>query len=231
VLGPSAIALNETMWTDQEGMQPYPVPIAMTEDDIQQTIEEFAVSAELAIATGFDGIELHGANGYLIDQFLKTASNQRSDQWGGSVENRARFAIEAARAVSERIGTQRTGIRLSPYGVFNGMDADAQTDALYAHLAQALSELKLLYIHIVDHSAMGAPEVPWSIKNKIREKFAGTIILSGGYDAERANADLQAGRGNLVAFGRPFIANPDLVKRLKDGTRLNTPDAAHIAPE
>jgi N-ethylmaleimide reductase len=225
VLAPSAIALNETMRTDQEGMQPYPIPTAMSEDDIQQTIKEFATSAELAIAAGFDGVELHGANGYLIDQFLKTASNQRSDRWGGSIENRARFAVEVARAVSERIGGQRTGIRLSPYGAFNGMDADAQTDALYAHLAQALSELKLLYIHIVDHSAMGAPEVPWTIKNKIRENFGGAVILAGGYNVERATADLQAGRGDLIAFGRPFIASPDLVRRLETCTPLNTPDA------
>ena len=225
ILAPSAVALADNMWTDQEGLQPYPVPTAMTEDDIRQTIEEYAASAQLAIEAGFDGVELHGANGYLIDQFLNTATNRRTDAMGGSVENRARFAITVAQAVSERIGAERTGIRVSPYGVFNGTTADPEMDALYVYLAKAFSELGLAYIHIVDHSAMGAPEVPWSIKDAIREQFGGTIILSGGYDdAERANSDLEAGRGHLVAFGRPFIANPDLVDRLQHGAPLATPE-------
>lgn len=223
---PSAVALEGQMWTDQEGLQPYPVPDEMTEADIGQAIYEFSVSATLAIEAGFDGVELHGANGYLIDQFLNAATNRRTDSWGGSVANRARFAIEVAKAVSARIGPERTGIRLSPYGVFNGTATDAETDALYILLAKALSELGLTYIHIVDHSAQGAPEVPWALKGAIRENFSGTVILSGGYDAERANADLEAGRGQLVAFGRPFISNPDLVQKLRRGDALSTPDDA-----
>lgn len=226
ILAPSAVALEEQMWTDQEGMQPYPVPKAMTENEICQTIEEYALSAQLAMEAGFDGVELHGANGYLIDQFLNTATNRRSDAWGGSVENRARFAVEVAKAVSGRIGADRTGIRLSPYGVFNGAAADAEMEALYIYLAKALSELGLAYIHIVDHSPLGAPEVPWTTKDAIRENFGGTIILSGGYDAERARADLDAGRGQLVAFGRPFISNPDLIQKLSRGGALADPDAS-----
>jgi len=224
VLAPSAIASADNMWTDQEGLQPLPVPTAMTEEDILQTIDHYANSAELAIATGFDGVELHGANGYLIDQFLNTASNQRDDRWGGSIENRARFAIEVAAAVSQRNGPSRTGIRLSPYGVFNNMKPDAEMDTLYEYLAKTFAELKLAYIHIVDHSSLGAPEVPWSVKNKIRDNFGGPIILAGGYDAERADADLQAKQGDLIAFGRPFIANPDLVQRFKTGQALNVTD-------
>jgi len=224
ILAPSAVGLEEQMWTDQEGLQPYPVPSAMNDEDILHTIEEYATSAQLAIEAGFDGVELHGANGYLIEQFLNVATNRRTDSLGGTVDNRARFAIVVAKAVSDRIGANRTGIRLSPYGVFNATTSDPDTDALYIHLAAAFRELELAYVHIVDHSAMGAPEVPWSIKDAIREGFGGAIILSGGYDAERANADLAAGRGQLVAFGRPFISNPDLVQRLKLGGSLTTPD-------
>ena len=224
LLGPSAIGLSGTMWTDQEGLQPYPVPTAMTPADIEQAIEEYAASAALSVEAGFDGVELHGANGYLIDQFLNTASNQRTDRWGGSIENRARFALAVAAAVVSRIGAGHTGIRLSPYGVFNDMQPDADMEALYAYLAAELSKLGLAYIHIVDHQAMGAPEVPTSVKSVIRNAFRGAVILSGGYDRARAEADLNANKGDLVAFGRLFIANPDLVRRLENGTVLAQPD-------
>ena len=226
IVGPSAIRLSDTMWTDQQGMQPYPIPVAMTEADINSAIEEFASSAALAIEAGFDGVELHGANGYLIDQFLNTASNQRADQWGGAIENRARFAIRVAQAVSSRIGAARTGIRLSPYGAFNDTQADADMDALYQHLASEFSKLGMAYIHIVDHHAMGAPEVPAAVKSKIRNAFSGTLILSGGYDETRATSDIKAGKGDLVAFGRPVLANPDFVHRLKNGIPLAQPDAS-----
>lgn len=226
VLAPSAVGLSGAMWTDQQGMQPYPTPEIMSEADIGKAIEEYAASATLAIEAGFDGVELHGANGYLIEQFLNTASNQRADQWGGSIENRARFAIEVATLASSRIGASRIGMRLSPYGVFNDMVADAETAPLYTHLAGALSKLGLAYIHIVDHSSQGAPEVPAAIKAGIRKVFHGALILSGGYDRARAEVDLNAKRGDLVAFGRPFLANPDLVARLKNGIALNQPDAS-----
>jgi N-ethylmaleimide reductase len=224
ILAPSAVGMSGAMWTDQQAMQPYPVPAAMTEADIRQAIGEFAASAALAIEAGFDGVEIHGANGYLVDQFLNTASNQRTDEWGGSIENRARFALEVARAVATRIGGSRTGIRLSPFGVFNDMQPDALTEALYEHLARELSKLGLAYIHMVDHSAMGAPAVPASVKEKVRNAFLGAVILSGGYDRAKAEADLAAGKGELVAFGRPFLANPDLVARLENGVPLAQPD-------
>ncbi|MBS1155901.1 MAG: NADH-flavin oxidoreductase/NADH oxidase [Proteobacteria bacterium] len=226
VLAPSAVAVPEEMWTDADGMQPYPVPHEMSEADIAQSIAEYAASAKLAMQAGFDGVELHAANGYLIDQFLNTASNQRNDRWGGNVENRTRFAVEVAKATAAAIGAERVGMRISPYGVFNAQVPDAEMDAVYLRLIDGLNALGLLYIHVVDHSAMGAPEVSPELKAKIRAAFKGHYILSGGYDVARADADLDAQRGDLVAFGRPFISNPDLVSKLKLGQELVAPDFA-----
>jgi N-ethylmaleimide reductase len=223
-LAPSAIANSGTMYTDAQGPQPYPVPREMTETDIEQAIAEYIHASRSAIDAGFDGVELHGANGYLIDQFFNAASNHRSDAWGGSVANRIRFAVEIARRVGEAIGFDRLGIRLSPYGAFNDMTADPDTDAVYTRLADELGKLGLLYIHIVDHSAMGAPPVKPAIKQAIREHFKGHVILSGGYDADRAEADLIEKKGDLVAFGRPFISNPSLVEKLRSGAPLTPAD-------
>lgn len=224
IVAPSAIALAGEIWTDSSAMQAYPVPAEMSEDDIAAAITEYANAAKRAIEAGFDGVELHGANGYLIDQFLNTASNQRTDKWGGSVENRIRFAVEVAKASAAAIGADRIGMRISPYGAFNGMTADAKMDALYLRLVEELNAIGLVYIHVVDHSSMGAPEVSAELKSKIRANFKGKYILSGGYDTARANADLDAQKGDLVAFGRPFIANPDLVQKLQSGAALTAPD-------
>lgn len=224
VLAPSALAAPGEMWTDSNGMQPHPTPIVMNEGDIAQAIAEYANAAKRAIEAGFDGVELHGANGYLIDQFLNTATNQRTDKWGGSVENRIRFAVEVAKAAAAAIGADRIGMRISPYGAFNGAATDAKMDAMYLRLIEELNGIGLTYIHIVDHSSMGAPEVSAELKAKIRANFKGKYILSGGYDATRANADLDGNHGDLVAFGRPFIANPDLVQKLKNGAAPTAPD-------
>lgn len=224
IIAPSALAAPGDMWTDSSGMQPYPVPAEMSETDIRQAIAEFADGAKRAIEAGFDGIELHAANGYLIDQFLNSASNRRTDNWGGSTENRIRFAVEIAKAAAAAIGAERIGMRISPYGVFNGMAPDDQMDAMYERLIDELNAIGLAYIHIVDHSSMGAPEVSPQLKAKIRAAFKGRYILSGGYDPARANVDLDAGRGDLVAFGRPFISNPDLVAKLKNAAPLTAPD-------
>jgi N-ethylmaleimide reductase len=224
IVAPSALAGPGEMWTDSSGMQALPVPEAMSEADIAQTIAEFANSAKLAIEAGFDGVELHGANGYLIDQFFNTATNQRTDRWGGSIENRIRFAVEVAKAAVAAIGAERIGMRISPYGAFNGTAPDAEMDAMYLRLVEELNKLGLVYIHIVDHSSMGAPEVSPTLKANIRSAFKGRYILSGGYDAARANVDLDADRGDLVAFGRPFISNPDLVQKLRSGAALTPPD-------
>jgi N-ethylmaleimide reductase len=224
VVGPSDVPLPEPVWVDATGQTPAAAPAPLTEAEIEATIEEYAHSAELAIQAGFDGVELHGANGYLIDQFLNTASNTRTDRWGGSVENRARFLVEIARRSAARIGADRIGVRISPYGVFNAMKPDADMDALYTHVASELSAIGVAYIHVVDHSAMGAPPVPGAVKAAIRANFKGAYILSGGYDRARADADLAEGKGELVAFGRPFIANPRLTTLMRDGGELRMPD-------
>lgn len=224
LLAPSPLAAPGEMWTDSDGLQPYPEPQEMTEDDIRRAIGGFVAASANAIEAGFDGVELHGANGYLIDQFLNTATNRRTDQWGGSVENRIRFAIETAKACAAAVGAGRLGMRISPYGAFNGAAPDDEMDALYDALIAELDEIGLVYIHMVDHSAMGAPEVSPALKAKVRESFRGAYILSGGYDKERAEADLAEGKGDLVAFGRTFISNPDLVRKMKDGGELTAPD-------
>lgn len=224
IIAPSALALSGDMWTDSSGMQPYPVPVEMNEADIASAIAEYAHAAKLAIQAGFDGVELHAANGYLIDQFLNKATNQRTDRWGGSIENRIRFAVEVAKASAAAIGAERIGMRISPYGAFNGVAPDVEMDAMYLRLVEELNKLGLIYIHVVDHSSMGAPEVSPALKAKIRSTFKGRYILSGGYDAARANVDLNTDRGDLVAFGRPFISNPDLVQKLQSGAALTAPD-------
>lgn len=227
VIGASPIpASNTEMYVDGKGMLPLPIPEEVSTEDVAALIHEFVQSAKNAIEAGFDGVELHGANGYLLEQFLNSASNQRTDKYGGSVENRNRFVLEVAAAVADAIGKEKTAIRLSPYGVFNDIVPDADTETQYTQLAKGLGEIGIVYIHTVDHSSMGAPEVSHSVKATIRENFGGTIILSGGYDADRAEADLEAGKGELVAFGKPFISNPDFVKRIKLGAELAAPDFA-----
>jgi N-ethylmaleimide reductase len=226
LLGPSAVAAAGEMYTDAEGMKPNAMPQAMTEADIKATIEEFVQAAKNAVAAGFDGVELHGANGYLLEQFIRPNSNRRTDRYGGSIENRARFVLEVADAVIKAIGKDKVGIRLSPFGVFNDMPAYDAMEADYTYLAQQLNARGLVHIHLVDHSPMGAPPVPDSIKKMFRSVFKGTLILSGGYDAARAESDLAAGKCDLIAVGRPFLANPDLVGRWKAGAAVNAPDSS-----
>lgn len=226
VVGPTDKAVSGEMYTDKKGPQPHTPPRKMNRSDIEQAISEFVLAAENALKAGFDGVEVHGANGYLIEQFINPNINDRDDEYGGSVENRSRFLLEVTEAVAEAIGRERTGVRLSPYGVFNDTGAFDDVDDTYIYLAGQLSQQGLAYIHIVDHSDMGAPEVPAVLKEKIRKEFTGTYILSGGYDRDRAENDLQENKGDLVAFGRPFIANPDFVERIKVNGILNEPDSS-----
>ena len=226
VLAPSAVAAKGEIYTDAEGMKPLPTPHAMTEADIKTAIAEFAQAAKNALTAGFDGIELHGANGYLLEQFIRPNSNGRTDRYGGGIENRARFVIEVVNAVIAAIGKDKVGIRLSPFGVFNDMPLYPEMEADYTYLAQKLNAAGLLYIHLVDHSSMGAPKVPDSMKATFRSVFKGALILSGGYNAARAESDLAAGKGDLIAVGKPFLANPDLVERWKTGAAVNAPDMA-----
>jgi N-ethylmaleimide reductase len=226
VMGPSAVAAKGEMFTDAEGLKPHPIPHAMTAADIKSTIAEFVQAAKNAMAAGFDGVELHGANGYLLEQFIRPNSNTRTDNYGGSIENRARFALEVVAATIAAIGKDKVGIRLSPFGVFNDMPLYPEMEADYTYLAQKLNAAGLLYIHLVDHSSMGAPKVPDSMKATFRSVFKGALILSGGYNAARAESDLAAGKCDLVAVGKPFLANPDLVARWKAGAAVNAPDMA-----
>ena len=224
ILAPSAVAAAGEMWTDSSGMQPNAMPTAMTEAQIKSTVAEYAQGAKNALDAGFDGVELHAANGYLLEQFIRPTSNQRTDAYGGAIENRARFVLEVVDAVVKAVGKDKVGIRLSPFGVFNDMPVYPELADEYAYLAEQLNARGLVYIHLVDHSPMGAPAVPDSIKAMFRKTFKGALILSGGYDAVRADKDIADGRCDLVAFGRPFLANPDFIARSKAGAAMNAPD-------
>ncbi len=214
------------MWTDTQGMQPHTEAQGLTGAEIAQTVAEFAQSCRLAIEAGFDGVELHAANGYLLEQFLNPHVNTRTDGYGGSIEGRNRFVLEVARAAAQAIGAHRVGIRLSPYGVFNGTGAFDEVDAQFKALTQALSDQQLMYLHVLDHSAMGAPAVPAALKAELRSLFKGPFILAGGFDRDSAEQTLAEGRADLIGFGRPFLANPDLVARMKAGAALNAADVA-----
>jgi N-ethylmaleimide reductase len=224
VIGPSSAVCPGEMYTDSKGNQPLSPPRPMTEPDIAYAIDEYVASARLALDADFDGVEIHGANGYLIEQFLNPLVNTRTDVYGQGMEGRNKFAHEVASAVVKAIGAERVGIRLSPYGVFNGTGEFPEVQTQYLSLAAKLSALKLLYVHLVDHSSMGAPPVPADFKVKLRNGFNGLFILSGGFDQTTAEAALVAKRGDLVAFGRPFLANPDLLARMQKNAPLNQPD-------
>lgn len=221
VLAPSAIKANKSMWTDQKGLQSLPEPKEMDRAEIEHTQKEYVKASQYAIEAGFDGVELHGANGYLIEQFLSPVSNQRTDEYGGSVENRCRFAVELALSVSRAIGKDKLGIRLSPYGVASDMEYYPEVDQEYIYLTKQLDNIGIVYIHIVDHSSMGAPIVPDTIKRSMRSHFSKTFILSGGYTKEKAEEDIRLEHADLIAFGKPFINNPDLVNRFENNLPLS----------
>ncbi len=222
VLAPSAVRLEGQMWTDQEQAQDYPTPRAMTEVEIRTALEEHVTAARNAIKAGFDGVELHGANGYLTEQFLNPHTNRRSDEYGGSVAARTRFALEVTRAWPRPSARNVSVFGLSPYGVASGMSPYPEVDATYLLLAQEFSKLGIAYLHVVDHSALGAPPCPASIKQTIRQQFKGAYIAAGGFDRASAESVLESKAADLVAFGRPFLANPDLVARLEHGWELAT---------
>jgi N-ethylmaleimide reductase len=221
VLAPSAVKPAGQMWTDTLMMQDFPTPKAMSADELESTKAEFVAAAKNAILAGFDGVELHSANGYLLEQFLSPVSNIRTDNYGGSIENRCRFVLEVAAEVAQTIGKEKTAIRLSPYGVASDMPHYPEIDATYDYLSTQLNNIGIAYIHLVDHSAMGAPSVPLEIKKRIRQNFKNTVILAGGYAKETAEADIESGLGDLIAFGRPFINNPDLVQRMEKDQALS----------
>jgi N-ethylmaleimide reductase len=205
------------------GMQDFVTPRALATDEIAGVVAEFAAAARLAKVAGFDGIEVHGANGYLIDQFLRDGSNQRSDAYGGSAEGRMRFLDEVLDAVCAIWGEGRVGLRLSPENSFNAM-ADSDPQAHFTFFAQQLARRQLAYLHILEGDMKGgAHRVDY---RALRDAFGGIYIANNGYDRVRAEAALRSGAADLVAFGVPFLANPDLVRRYQDNLPLNTPDSS-----
>ena len=221
IMAPSALKAIGQMWTDVKQLQDHPIPKEMTADDIISTKNEFVMAAKNAMEAKFDGVELHAANGYLLEEFLSPYSNIRKDNYGGSIENRSRFVLEVVAAVADAIGKDLTGIRLSPFGVGGDMPHYLEIHDTYDYLSKELNKLDIAYIHIVDHSAMGAPAVPIEIKNLIGHNFKNSIILCGGYDKEKAEEDIENGLADLIAFGRPFINNPDLVERMENNWPLS----------
>jgi N-ethylmaleimide reductase len=211
IVAPSAIAAAGAMFTDTDGMQPHPVPRAMTEGDIRQAIDEYVAAARNAIEAGFDGIELHSANGYLLEQFLNPSVNIRDDAYGGSMENRSRFVIEVAQAVSDAIGAERVGIRLSPHGTFNDVAPYDGVAEHYGWLAEKFQDLGLVYVHLV----LGQNGLPEETLNEIRNRYAGTLMVNTGFDKPGAETTVGNGHAELISFGVPFIANPDLVERMQ----------------
>lgn len=226
VVSSAAVALPEPIYTDSQALQPATLPHALTTAEVATVVQEFVTAARNAIEAGFDGVELHAANGYLIEQFLNANLNTRSDVYGGSAVNRNRFALEIARATAEAIGADRVGIRVSPHGAFNAMGAFEGVDEQYLELARELGALGLAYLHLVNHASMGAPALPAALPSQLKAAFGGPFIASGGLDRESADALLASGAADLVAFGRPALANPDLADRLRDGAPLNAPDFA-----
>jgi N-ethylmaleimide reductase len=222
LIGPSAVRPVRQIWTDVKQLQDNPVPEEMTENDIAHTIKEFADSAINSIKAGFDGVELHGANGYLLEQFLSPFTNKRTDSYGGNIESRCRFVLEVVKSVVKSIGKNKTGIRLSPYGVANDMPVYPEIDATYKYLAEQLNSSGIAYVHLIDNSIMGTPPVPLELKKEIRRLFKNTVILAGGYTKDKAETDLKNGLGDLIAFGKPFINNPDLAERLINNWPLAT---------
>lgn len=221
VLAPSAVKAAGQIWSDSLQMVDHSEPNAMTAEELEITKNEFISAAKNAINAGFDGIELHAANGYLLEQFLSPISNVRTDNYGGSIENRAKFVLEVVDGAIAAIGKDKVGIRVSPYGVASDMPHYDEIDQTYSYLSTELGKRGMAYIHLVDHSAMGAPAVPTEIKQTIKNNFGGTVILAGGYDLDSANATLAGEIANLIAIGRPFINNPDLVQRFEKGLPLS----------
>ncbi len=221
VVGVSATPAAGQMHTDTAGMQDYPVPVALSTEGVKEVIGGYVAAAKNAIAAGFDGVELHAANGYLIEQFLNPNVNDRTDIYGGSMENRARFAIEVAQQVSDAIGKERVGIRISPdstLGDLQPYDADT-TEETYIHLSREFNRIGLAYIHI-----SLSPQLPAQTLNAIRAEFEGTLIYCNNFTAETAETELDKGDADLIAFGRAFLANPDLEQRIINGSALNAPD-------
>lgn len=222
-VAPSALPADARVWVAEDGvhgrMVDTPTPRALTTEEVADVVEQYRRAAANAVRAGFDGVEIHGANGYLVDQFLRTTSNLRTDRYGGSVENRARFVLEVVDAVAAEIGADRVGLRLSPQIKARGMGCP-EIETTILHVAREVSARGIAYLHLVEADWDDAPEVPETFRRELRAAFPGTLLAAGGYDVAKAERMLDAGLVDVVAFGRPFIANPDLPARLATGAPL-----------
>jgi N-ethylmaleimide reductase len=218
-VAPSAIQPKGQAYTTQ-GFVDLETPRALETSEIPAIVKAYADGAKNAIAAGFDGVEIHGANGYLIDQFLRDGSNHRTDQYGGSIENRTRFLSEVIAAVTAAVGAEKTGLRISPEQTFNDMSDSAPQ----AQVAKIAKDAKLAFLHVLEHDQMGGPGARVDY-TAIKKAFAGVYIANLNYDKAKAEAAIANGNADAVAFGRAFIANPDLVTRLQLNAPLNEGDA------
>ena len=200
-------------------------PRALELSEIPGIIDDFKRATANALAAGFDGVEIHGANGYLLDQFAKDGANKRTDSYGGSIENRAKLMLEVAKVVAAEAGPARTGIRISPVTPANDI-SDSNPQPLFDHIVDGLSALKLVYLHVVEGATGGPRDIAPFDYASLRKRFAGAYMANNGYDVELATKTLAANEADLIAFGKPFISNPDLVERLKAGAPLNEWDKA-----
>src|SRR5215470_16202497 len=219
-VAPSAISAQGQVFT-AKGPHQMVTPRVLAVTELPGIVEQFRRGAENAKTAGFDGVELHGANGYLLDQFLRDGSNRRTDAYGGTVENRARLPLEVTKAVIDVWGPDRVAYRISPNGTFNSM-SDSNPVQAFSYIAAELDKLGIVYLHVVDPVSDGAKR----ISPLLRRKFSRTYIVNGGFDLDSANSAIHDGEADLVAFGAPFLANPDLPQRYLTNVRLNVPDQA-----
>ncbi|WP_029059619.1 alkene reductase [Stappia stellulata] len=231
-VAPSALSPDASVWvadpeTGEGKMLPSPLPRALETDEIPGIVDQFRQAAANAAEAGFDGVEIHGANGYLVDQFLRRSSNLRTDRYGGPQENRIRFLVEVAEAVAGEIGAGRTGIRLSPYITQRNME-DAEIIPTILRAAREIERIGLAYIHLSEADWDDAPVIPERFREDLRATYSGTLIVAGKYDKARAERILAEGLADLVAFGRPFVANPDLPDRLRRHAPLAAFDPATL---
>lgn len=222
-VAPSELKIENDEVHTPEGKKPYTMPRALEDEEIPAIIAGFKKAAKNAKAAGFDGVEVHGANGYLLDEFLRDGANKRTGLYGGSIENRARLLLEVIETVSEVWGGDRVGVRLSPLNSFNSM-TDSDPIALTTWLAKRLNDCKLAYVHVMRADFLGEQE--GDVLTPFREHYEGKLIVNMGYDKEEGNKVISEGKADAVAYGVPFLANPDLPARFKAGTPLNDPDEA-----
>ncbi|RFM27811.1 alkene reductase [Deminuibacter soli] len=224
LVAPSAVQAEGLMRTPGDIHLPMPVPEALTTAGVQALVNAHVQAAADAIALGFDGVEIHGAHGFLPDQFLHPQSNHRTDAYGGSIANRSRFLLEIVEGVVAAIGKKCTGVRLSPFAAINDLPPYAEELATHQYITDALVQLGILYIHLSSQPVNGTASITPAYIKEVRNRFSNLLILAGGYTATSAEAMLQAGLADMIAFGRPFIANPDLVERFRRNAPLTQGD-------